>query len=162
MEALQRHAYPDAATAFDAIVMGFPAERALLDRARVYLELCKREANRRPAAPKTIEERLTAATAALNKGDDQAAEEWARSVLGDDPRHDLALYLMAAVCARCGRVGDALEFLGKAIAISPEASTQARSDDDFTSLHDEDAFWTLTEPPIESAGQRTRRGRSER
>ena len=25
--------------------------------------------------------------------------------------------------------------------ISPEASAQARSDDDFTSLHDDDAFW---------------------
>jgi hypothetical protein len=109
-----------------------------------------------------MEERLTAATAALNGGNDQAAEDLARSVLGDDPRHDLALYLLAAVFARRGAALEALDFLGKAIAISPEASTQARTDADFTSLHDEDAFWTLTEPPIVSAGPRRRRGRSER
>ena len=162
MEALQRHAYGEAATAFTAVEMGFPADRPLLDRACVYLDLCRREADTRPATPKTVEERLTAATAALNRDDDQGAEEWARSVLGDDPRHDLALYLLAAVCARRGRIDEALDFLGKAIAIGPEASTQARTDDDFTSLHDEDAFWTLTEPPILPAGQRPRRGRSER
>lgn len=137
--------------------MGFPNERALLDRARVYLELCAREANRRPVAPKTTEERITAATAALNNDDDQAAEELARSVLGDDPRHELALYLLAAVFARRGVSTEALEFLGKAIAINPEASAQARSDDDFTPLHDEDAFWTLTEPPIVPPGMRRRR-----
>lgn len=159
MEALQRHAYKDAATAFDAVVMGFPQERGLLDRARVYLELCARESARRPPAPKTIEERLTAATAALNNDDDAAAEELARSVLGDDPKHDLALYLLAAVFARRGSTVDALDFLGRAIALSPEASTQARTDDDFASLHDEDAFWTLTEPPIVPAGTRRRRAR---
>ncbi len=162
MEAIQRHAYSDAQVAFDAILMGFGSEGALVERARVYLELCRREADRRPQAPRTIEERLTAATAALNRGDDAAAEEWARSVLGDDPRHDLALYLVAAACARHGRAAEALEFLGKAIAINPETSTHARNDDDFTSLHDEDAFWTITEPPIVSAGQRHRRDRSER
>ena len=159
MEALQRHAYGDAATAFDAVVMGFPQERALLDRARVYLALCARESVRRPATPRTIEERLTAATAALNNDDDGAAEEFARSVLGDEPKHDFALYLLAAVFARRGSTADALDFLGRAIALSPEASTQARTDDDFTSLHDQDAFWTLTEPPIVPAGTRRRRAR---
>ena len=159
MEALQRHAYAEAAPAFQAMVMGFPAERALLDRARVYLGLCARESgNGRPRQrPKTIEERLTAATAALNNGDDRQAEELARSVLGDDPKHDLALYLLAAVHARRGDRADALDLLGKVIAISPEASAQARTDDDFTSLHDDDAFWTLTEPPIVPAGTRRRR-----
>jgi len=157
MEALQRHAYTEASTAFNAVLMGFAAERALLDRARVYLDLCTRELNRRPAAPKTIEERLTAATAALNNGDDASAEELVRNVLGDDPKHDLALYLLAAIHARRGALVEALDFLGKAIAISPEASAQARADDDFLPLHDEDAFWKLTEAPISSAGPRRRR-----
>src|SRR5262245_541744 len=162
MEFLQRHAYAEAATVFNAVLVGFPGERALLDRARVYLELCQRESNRRPSPPRTIEARLTAATAALNNADDAAAEELTRSVLGDDPKHDLALYLLAAIHARRGAHVEALEFLGKAIALSPEASTQARTDDDFTSLHDDDAFWKLTEPPIVPAGPRRRRGRGER
>ena len=164
MEALQRHAYADAAPAFQAIVMGFPAERALLDRARVYLEICERELKKRPAANRvglTLEERLTSATAALNNGDDTQAEELARSVLGDDPKHDLALYLLAAIHARRGATSEALDLLAKVIAITPEASAQARSDEDFTSLHGDDSFWRLVEPPIVPPGKARRptRGR---
>jgi tetratricopeptide (TPR) repeat protein len=162
MEAMQRHAYAEAATAFQAVVMGFSAERALLDRAKLYLDLCQRELNKRPPAPRTIEERLTAATAALNNSDEDLAEELARSVLGDDPKHDLALYLLAAALARRGAVDDALDFLAKAIAQSPEASAHARADEDFLALHDEEAFWRITEPPIPSAGTRRRRLRRER
>ena len=159
MEALQRHAYSDAAPAFQAIIMGFPAERGLVDRARVYLELCERESRRRPAVPRTIEERLTAATAALNNADDAQAVEFARSVLGDDPKHDLALYLLAAIHARRNDRDGALDLLGKAIAISPEASAQARSDEDFAALRQDEAFRKLTEPPILDAANRRRRPR---
>ena len=167
MEAMQRHAYADAIRAFQAVLMGFPGERALVERARVYLALCERELNWKPAAPKTIEERLTAATAALNNGDDGLAEELARSVLGDDSKHDLALYLLAAVHARRNDQDEALSLLAKVLAITPEASAQARADADFEVLHDLDAFWTLTEPPASTststAGpRRGRRPRAER
>jgi tetratricopeptide (TPR) repeat protein len=160
MELLQRHAYVEAARAFQGVLMGFPAERALGERARMYLGLCEREANRRPAAPRTIEERLTAATAALNNNDDEQAEELARNVLGDDPKHDLALYLLAAIHARRGALDEALALLGKVIVISPEASAQARADDDFDSLRDVQAFWDLTEPPPQAGHRRGRRGRA--
>jgi tetratricopeptide (TPR) repeat protein len=167
MEAMQRHAYVDASRAFQGILMGFPGERALGERAKVYLALCEREANRKPAGPRTIEERLTAATAALNNDKDADAEELARSVLGDDPKHDLALYLLAAVHARRGDSTEALSLLGKVLAITPEASAQARADDDFANLHDFDEFWTMTEPPPTSGAaapgpRRVRRLRGER
>jgi tetratricopeptide (TPR) repeat protein len=159
MEAMQRHAYVDAGRAFQGILMGFPAERALGERATVYLALCEREANRKPAGPRTIEERLTAATAALNNDNDAQAEELARSVLGDDPKHDLALYLLAAVHARRGDTTEALSLLGKVLAITPEASAQARADADFENLQDFDEFWTMTEPPQTPHTNQARRGR---
>jgi len=163
MEAMQRHAYIDAARAFQGVLMGFVGERAIAERARVYLALCERGANRRPGTPRTIEERLTAATAALNNGDDSGAEELARSVLGDDPKHDLALYLLAAVHARRGDRKEALSLLAKVLAITPEASAQARADADFASLREQDAFWKLTAPPAVPAGpRRGRRKRGER
>jgi tetratricopeptide (TPR) repeat protein len=164
MEAVQRHAFGEASTAFQALLGGFPTERALGDRARVYLELCEREAKKRPSSPRTIEERLTAATAALNNGDNAQAEELARNVLGDDPKHDLALYLLAALHARRGDLDEALALLTKVMAISPEASAQARHDEDFEPLHDSEAFWKLLEPPAVPASdaRRPRKGRAER
>lgn len=152
MQALQRHEYGDAAAGFRQLVARFPSERGLLDRARVYADLADRESRRRPAEPQTVEERLTAATAALNNGDDDQAESLARSVLAADPEQDLALYLLAAVEARRGRVEAAMSYLGQAIAISPEVRAQAKHDADFEALRGLDTFRELTEPSAAVTG----------
>jgi tetratricopeptide (TPR) repeat protein len=161
--ALHRNAHAAAAAEFRSILADFPSEGSIGDRARVYLGLCERALASTPAGPKTTEERLTAATAALNNGDLTRAGELAAGVLESDPKQDLALYLLAAVAARQGQLDTAIDRLRKAVALSPEAGAQARHDQDFESLHDLDDFWTLTEPPpAESRGgaRRSRRGRA--
>jgi cytochrome c-type biogenesis protein CcmH/NrfG len=163
MEALQRHRYGDAAGNFRMLLEKYPAERALLDRARVYLELCERELKRKPADPRTVEERLTAATAALNDNNDAEAERLARSVLADEARHDTAMYLLAAIEARRGATDAAMSYLSQTIAISPEAKAQARYDADFETLRGHPAFQELIETPAGGGGpRRARRGRTER
>ena len=165
MEALQRHDYAQAASAFKVLLDRHPTEGALTDRARVYLGLAERELSRRPVQPQTVEERLTAATAALNNGDHEGAEGLARAVLAEDPHQDLALYLLASVQARRGLYDSALSYLGQAIAISPEARAQARFDPDFEPLYENDTFRELTETPQQSvppALRRAKRGRGER
>lgn len=147
MAALQRHRYADAAERFRQLMAQFPTERGLLDRARVYIDLAEREIRRKPAEPQTVEERLTAATAALNNGDDARAESLARSVLASDPEQDLALYLIATVEARRGKLEAALSYLGQAVAVSPEVRAQAKHDADFEPLRHLDAFRELTDPP---------------
>jgi tetratricopeptide (TPR) repeat protein len=159
MEALQQHRYKPAAERFRALVEGHPTERALLDRARVYLELCTRELGRRAPEPRTVEERLTAATAALNNGLHDRAESLARGVLAEHPRQDLALYLLAVIEVRRGAFDKALSYLGQAIAISPEARAQARHEADFDPLHDLDAFHELTDLPRRAAPGGHRRPR---
>src|SRR6187399_501552 len=148
MEAMQRHRYELAARAFGSLLERFPGERALLDRAQVYLSLCEREMRRRPHEPSTPEEKVTAATAALNDGRDDEAEHLAHSVLDDDPEHDLALYLLAAVHARRGEAELALEWLTRAMDVSPDVSAQARHDADFESLRDLEHFRLLLDAPV--------------
>jgi len=163
MLALQHHEYRDAAEVFSHLLEAFPRERPLADRARVYLDLCAREQAKPAVALAGIEERLTAATAALNNELDDEAERLARSVLAEDPEHDLALYLLAAVEARRGMVDAALQYLTQAVAISPEASVQARHDLDFKVLRGTGRFEELTAPPPRAeAKPRRRRGRAER
>jgi tetratricopeptide (TPR) repeat protein len=145
--ALQQRRYAEAAEAFGNVADRHPTELALVDRARVYLELCRRSLGGRLPEPRTVEERLTAATAALNDGDDVRAETLSRSVLDDNPRNDLALYLLATIEIRRGHADSAMGYLAQAIAVSPEVSAQARQDPDFEALREHETFQELTEPP---------------
>jgi tetratricopeptide (TPR) repeat protein len=154
VDAFHRKQYASAVDHLRGLLDRFPAERALLDRTRTYLQLAERELNRQPAAPRTIEERLTAATAALNNDQDADAESLVRAVLADQSRHELALYLMAAIEARRGEKDAALSLLGRAIAVSPEVRAQARHDGDFETLRDLEAFQALVDPPSASSGYR--------
>jgi len=156
VRAMQAHEYSAAEEAFGTIIAAFPRERALLERARVYRALCRRELDKAPP-PLTLEERLTAATAALNDDDEPKAEELARGVLAAEPRNDIALYLLAAVEARRGRSEAALALLTKAVEIAPEAGARARLDEDFDSLKADAAFQLLTEPPETPAAPPPRR-----
>lgn len=151
VQAVQRHDYQRGARVLGELIERFPAERALLERARVYADLCRREMLEQ--APKTIEERMTAATAALNRNDEAGAERLANSIVAEEPRHDLALYLLAVVACRRGETEGALDYLRKAVDISPEAAAQARLDDDFESLRDNDAFQQLTDAPANGASE---------
>lgn len=164
MTAMQRHAYAAAAGTFRGLLDEYPKERAILDRARVYLDLCERELRKASGTPASLEERMTAATAALNNDDEREAERLARSVLAEEAGNELALYLLAALEARRGMTEEALTLLSQAIALSPDAGALARHDDDFSVLHDTEAFRELTEPPAAAApaGRRSRRSRAER
>jgi tetratricopeptide (TPR) repeat protein len=158
MEAMQRHHYELAAGAFASLLERFPGERALLDRSHVYLALCEREMRRRPQAPTTPEEKVTAATAALNNDHDDEAERLAHSVLDDEPDHDLALYLLAAVHARRGETTLALEWLARAMDVSPDVSAQARHDADFESLRHLEDFRLLVDAPVSAQSGARRKG----
>ena len=159
MESLQAHRYADAARHFEALLHGFPAEGPLLDRTRVYLELCHRELGRRAEDLRTIEDRLTAATMALNEDDDDQAEALALSALEESPEQDLALYLLAAINARRGDHDAALTYLSGAFAARPDARAQARHDPDFDDLRDSDAFQALLEVPMARPSRPARNGR---
>jgi Tfp pilus assembly protein PilF len=145
MEALQRHEYRASRDLFRSLIADFPSERALLDRARVYSDLCERELRRRPAQPQTAEECLTMATAALNNGDEARAESFVAAVLSEHPEQDLALYLSAAIHARRGQHEEALAQLRQAIAVSPDVAAQATLDSDFDALHTSEAFLAMTD-----------------
>jgi len=158
MAELQRHDYSAARKTFQTLVDAFPSEGFLSDRARVYLQLAERELQRRPASTGSVEERLTAATAAPNNNDDAEAGRLAESAFRDDKSQDLAAYLMAIVAARQGRAQDALAHIKTAIELNPESRVQARQDEEFDVLLELDEFHTLTEaPPTPSPSQPAKR-----
>ena len=130
-----------AAGYFKNVLDGYPDERELLERARLYLRVCERETSRLPApSPKTPEERVYAADVALNSGDHAGALDHLQRALGEDPENDHAHYNMAVALGMRSRVAEALDHLRLAISLNPDNRGLASQDPDLESIRDHESF----------------------
>jgi Tfp pilus assembly protein PilF len=155
LQALQRHDFAAAADALRSVIERYPDERELLERARLYLKVCERELMPRQTDPRTAEERVYAATVALNAGDESAAVHYLQRALAEDPEHDHAHYMMAVAMTRRQDTPAALEHLRRAITFNGENRGLARQDPDLEPLRDCDAFRAVLETPsIRQTGTR--------
>jgi tetratricopeptide (TPR) repeat protein len=159
VRALQRHDYQGAAAQFRTIIERYPEERELQERSHLYLRVCERETARQPAVPQTAQERVYAATVALNAGDTSAALDHLRRALTDAPDSDHAHYIMSVALASKGESGQALEHLRQAIGLNPENRSLARQDPDLEPIRDLEEFRDLLEAPASSARSKARKKR---
>jgi tetratricopeptide (TPR) repeat protein len=150
LEALQRHAYPQAAHLLESVLRQYPEERELHERVRLYLNICQRQAALREAAPSSIDERLYAATLAINGGQYDQAIAHLRLVRDEDPDNDHAIYMLAVAHAQRDEHAEAVAHLERAIALNPENRALARNDPDLEPLRDDDAFRAALEAPAGS------------
>jgi hypothetical protein len=63
---------------FESVLRKYPEEKELHERVRLYLNICERQAAPRPAVPETLQERLYAATLAINGGKSKLNRNTAR------------------------------------------------------------------------------------
>jgi Tfp pilus assembly protein PilF len=145
--ALQRRDYQAAADSFRDLMARFPEERELQERAQVYLRVCERELAA-ASAPRTAEERLVAATVALNAGDHARTLSLLDEVLRDDPKSDLAEYMAAVVHCAKGDPEAAIGRLQRAIELNPENRNLARQDSDLDALHGHEEYKRLIDVPL--------------
>ena len=147
LEALQRHAYPQAIHLLESVLGQYPEERELHERVRLYLNICQRQAAQREASPQTIDERLYAATLSINGGQYDQAIAHLRLVRDEDPDNDHAIYMLAVAHAQRDEHAEAVAHLERAIALNPENRALARNDPDLEPLRDDDAFRAALESP---------------
>src|SRR6185436_8304806 len=147
LEALQRHAYAQARTLLESVLRQYPEEKELHERVRLYLNICERQATHKEASPQTIDERLYAATLAINTGQYDQAIAHLRLVRDEDPDNDHALYMLAVAHAQRDEHAEAVAHLERAIALNPENRALARTDLDLEPLRDDDAFRAALEAP---------------
>jgi tetratricopeptide (TPR) repeat protein len=140
LTALQGHDFLTAAELFESVLRLYPEERELLERVRLYLNVCKRHVKPREDAPQTLEERLYAATLAFNGGRYDEAILHLRLVRDEDPDNDHALYMLAVAHAQRAEHAEAIAHLERAIALNPENRSLARRDPDLEVLRGDDAF----------------------
>jgi tetratricopeptide (TPR) repeat protein len=156
LEALQRHAYAEAANLLESVLRQYPEEKELNERVRLYLNICQRQAMQREAAPQTIDERLYAATLAINGGQYDQAIAHLRLVRDEDPDNDHALYMLAVAHAQRQEPAEAVAHLERAIALNPENRALARTDPDLEPLREDDAFRATLEAPSTARADRRR------
>ena len=147
LEALQRHAYQQATSLLESVLQQYPEERELHERVRLYLNICRRHATQREAAPQTIDERLYAATLSINGGRYDEAIAHLRLVRDEDPDNDHALYMLAVAHAQRGEPAEAVAHLERAIALNHENRALARHDPDLEPLRGDEAFRAALETP---------------
>jgi tetratricopeptide (TPR) repeat protein len=164
LEALQRHAYQQAAELLESVLRLYPEERELHERVRLYLNICQRQATQREASPQTVDERLYAATLSINGGQYDQAIVHLRLVRDEDPDNDHALYMLAVAHAQRLEPAEAVAHLERAIALNPENRALARHDPDLEPLRGDDAFRAALESPLgaRQIGRRPVRTRSAR
>jgi tetratricopeptide (TPR) repeat protein len=164
LEALQRHDFAAATGLFESVLRQYPEEKELHERVRLYLNICQRQATPKETAPQTLEERLYAATLAINGGRYDQALANLRLVRDEDPDNDHALYMLAVAHAQRGEPAEAIAHLERAIALNPENRALARSDPDLEPLRGDEAFRTTLDTPAGPRADRRRplRSRSSR
>ena len=164
LEALQRHDFEMAASRFESVLRQYPDEKELHERVRLYLNICQRQAAPREADPQTLEERLYAATLAINGGRYDRAIANLRLVRDEDPDNDYALYMLAVAHAQRGELAEGIAHLERAIALNSENRAIAKGDPDLEPLRGDEAFRVaLDTPSIPRTGpRRTTRPRTAR
>ena len=138
LAALQAHQFARASSSLRGVISRFPAERELHERIRLYLNICDRHMAPRAASPSTPEERVFAATLAVNAGNLDAALDHLRTATAESPKHDHALYMLSSVLALLGKVEDAIPPLLRAIDLNPDNRSMARHDPDLEPLRQHD------------------------
>jgi tetratricopeptide (TPR) repeat protein len=156
LEALQRHAYPQAVSLLESVLRQYPEEKELHERVRLYLNICQRQATQKETAPQTIDERLYAATLAINGGQYDQAIAHLRLVRDEDPDNDHAIYMLAVAHAQRDEHAEAVAHLERAIALNPENRALARNDPDLEPLRVDEAFRAALEAPPASRTERRR------
>jgi tetratricopeptide (TPR) repeat protein len=151
LDALQRHDYHQAIDLLESVLRDYPEEKELHERVRLYLNICRRQAAPREQTPVTVDERLYAATLAINAAEYDRAIAHLRLVRDEDPDNDHALYMLAVAHAQRGELAEAVAHLERAIAVNPENRGLARTDPDLEPLRGDEAFRSALEIP---AGQR--------
>jgi tetratricopeptide (TPR) repeat protein len=152
--ALQSHEFSRASALLRSVLSRYPDERDLHERVRLYLNICERHMAPRAASPSTPEERVFAATLAVNAGNYAEAIEHLRIATSEAPEDDHALYMLASVLALQDDLDEAAPLLLRAIDLNSDNRARARHDPDLDALREVDSIRTALDVTSHAKAER--------
>lgn len=156
--ALQQRQFDRASQALTSVLTGFPDEKEMQERARVYLSICERQIGAAGAKPRSFEERVNAATVAINRGAFGDALRLLHELETDKSDSDHVQYLLCVAFTSMGEVEKALTHLRRAVELNPENRLLSTADTDLEPLRQHAGFVAAlaTAPPARRPGTRKR------
>jgi len=156
VEALQQRDYGRAARLLESVINSYPEEKELHERVRLYLNVCKRQAAPPDHTPRTQEERVYAATLAINAGVYDHGLRQLELALQAEPANDHVHYMLGVVHALRRDFASSMEHLRRAIELNPDNRFLALQDADLSGLREADPrFRTIIDAAF--AARRDRR-----
>jgi len=144
MKEFHKGEFEKAAGALTDFIEKHASEREFVDRARIYIELCKNRDKKERMSLKTVDDHYYYAVYKINQADYDGALkllEKALELKGDEGKIH---YLMADIHCIQGRADEALESLKKAVQKDKFFRILAQNEIDFEPLWEDKRFKILT------------------
>jgi len=146
---LNRGAFPEAKAKFQDIIEKHSQERALRERAMMYIKICEQSGEKHAPRLKELDEFYTMGIVHINNENYEEAIKYLEKALSFDSKSEKVVFTMAAAHALKGDKDESLNFLKTAIKLEPRSRMRAKMDPDFDSLRTDAEFNDLIEPKEE-------------
>lgn len=140
----QKGEFEKAAESFQGFIEKFPAEREIVDRARVFVSIAQKRPKRDSAPMKSSEDHYRAGVVKINQRDYPGAVKVLEKALELKENDGLVHYLLADVHALTGEADAALEYLKKAVQKDKTYAVLAQNEPDFEPLWEDKKFKLVT------------------
>lgn len=133
-----------AATQLEEFIAKYDSEKELIDRARLYLEICKQRKEKSSVPMKSYEDYLQHGVYSLNAGDYEKALKLFQQAAEINPKEGKVFYLMANAHCLLGEEDKCMESLKKAINMDKFYKILAQNEVGFESLREDKKFKLIT------------------
>ena len=136
--------FEKAAESFKSFIEKFPADREIVDRAKVYLAIAVKRPKKESVSLKGFDDHTRAAVVKINQRDHAGAVKLLEKALEFKENEGLVHYLLADVHCLMGEIDAALDFLKKAIQKDKDFSVLAQNETDFEPIWEDKKFKIIT------------------
>lgn len=144
MKEFHKGDFDKAVGSLEDFIEKYPAEGELVDRARMYIQLCKNRDKKERLTLKTVDDYYFFAVYKINQGDPEGALKLLEKAAEQKADEGRIQYLIADIQAGLGRVEEALEALKKAVQKDKQYRILAQNEVDFEPLWEDKRFKALT------------------
>lgn len=144
MKEFHKREFQKAVESLGAFIEKHPAERELVDRAKIYISICQGQMKKEKIQLKTFDDYCQYSIYKINSGDYEGALKLLEKALEMKPDDGQILYLMADVYCHLGQIDTCLDYLKKAIQKDKFFRILAQNEVDFKPFWEDKKFKLIT------------------